>query len=64
MGVFRDEAREDVRTGGQSEEGHIDEDARLVGPSAASAMDAHAHDDPDLAVLTHERTAVIPLQEE
>lgn len=42
--------------------GHIDEDAWLVGPSAASAMDTHSDNNPDLAVLTHERAAVIPLQ--
>lgn len=42
-------------------EGHIDEDARLVCPSAASAMDAHSNNNPDLTVLTHKRAAVIPL---
>lgn len=46
------------------EEGHVDEDARLVGPGAASAMDAHSHNNPDLTVLTHEGTAVIPLLKE
>lgn len=34
-------------------ERHVDEDARLVLSGAASAMDAHAHDDLDVAVLTH-----------
>lgn len=34
-------------------ERHIDEDARLVGTSAASAVDAHTNDNPDIAVLAH-----------
>lgn len=42
--------------------GHVDEEARLVGPRAASSVDAHAHDDLDPPVPTHERAAVIPLQ--
>lgn len=42
--------------------GHIDEDARLVGPSAAPAMDTHSNNNLDLSVLAHERAAVIPLQ--
>lgn len=44
-------------------EGHIDEDAGLVGPSTASAMNAHSHNHPYLAILAHERAAVIPLQD-
>ena len=43
-------------------ERHVDEDARLVGPGAASAMDTHSHNYPDLPILTHQRAAVIPLQ--
>lgn len=43
-------------------EGHIDENARLVGASTASAMDAHSHNNPELTILTHKRAAVIPLQ--
>lgn len=42
--------------------GHVDEEARLVGPRAASSVDAHSHDDLDPPVPTHERAAVIPLQ--
>lgn len=42
--------------------GHIDEDARLVGASTASAMDTHSHNNPDLTILAHKRAAVIPLQ--
>lgn len=42
--------------------GHIDEDARLVGPSTASAMDTHSHNNPNVTVLTHERATIIPLQ--
>lgn len=43
-------------------ERHVDEDARLVLSGAAPAMDAHAHNDLDVAVLTHQGAAVIPLQ--
>ncbi len=43
-------------------EGHIDEDARLVGPSTASAMDTHSHNNPDITILAHKRAAIIPLQ--
>lgn len=42
-------------------EGHIDEDARLVGPSTASAMDTHSHNNPDVTILTHKRATIIPL---
>lgn len=42
-------------------EGHINEDAGLVGSSAASTGDAHSHNNPDLTILTHERAAIIPL---
>lgn len=42
-------------------ERHVDEDARLVLPGTASAVDAHAHDDLDVAVLTHQGAAVVPL---
>lgn len=41
--------------------GNIDENARLVGPSTASAMDAHSNNNLDLTVLTHKRAAIIPL---
>lgn len=43
-------------------ERHIDEDVRLVLSGAAPAVDAHAHDDLDVAVLTHQGAAVISLQ--
>lgn len=43
-------------------ERHVNEDARLVLSGAASAMDAHAHDDLDVAVLADQGTAVISLQ--
>lgn len=44
------------------EERHVDEDAGLVLPRAASAVDAHAHDDLDVAVLAHQGAAVVPLR--
>lgn len=44
-----------------SVEGHIDEDARLVGPSAASAMDTHSYNNLDLSILTHKGPAIISL---
>lgn len=43
-------------------ERHIDEDTRLVGPSTASAMDTHSHDNPDVTILTYKRSAIIPLK--
>lgn len=43
-------------------ERHVNEDARLVLPSAASAMDAHAHDDLDVTILAYKRAAIISLQ--
>ena len=43
-------------------ERYIDEDARLVGPRTAPAMDADSHNHPDLPILTHQRAAVVPLQ--
>lgn len=42
-------------------EGYVDENGRLIGPSAASTVDTHSHNDPDVAVLTNQRTTVIPL---
>lgn len=43
-------------------ERHVNEDARLVLSGAASAMDAHAHDDLDVAILANQGAAVISLQ--
>lgn len=43
-------------------ERHIDEDARLVGPSTASAMDTHSQDNPGVTILTYKRAAIISLQ--
>lgn len=43
-------------------ERHVNEDARLVLSGAASAVDAHAHDDLDVAVLANQGAAVISLQ--
>lgn len=43
-------------------ERHVDEDAGLVLAGAASAVDAHAHDDLDVAVLTNQGAAVISLR--
>lgn len=42
-------------------EGHVDEDAGLVGPSAAPAVDTYSDDNSDIPILTHQRAAVIPL---
>lgn len=42
-------------------ERHVNEDAGLVLSGAASAMDAHTHNDLDVAILTHQGAAVISL---
>lgn len=42
--------------------GHINEDARLVESSAASAMDAYTNNNFELTILTHKRATIIPLQ--
>lgn len=41
---------------------HVDEDGGPIGAGAASAMDAHTDHDFDFPILTHQRTAVIPLR--
>lgn len=43
-------------------EGHVDEDARLVGPSTASAVDTHSDNNPDVTVLAHKWATIIPLR--
>ncbi len=68
--LFSIESLGDFRVGVISEDlvdplcvkGHVDEDARLVGSSTASAMDTHSHNNLDFTILTHKRTAIIPLQ--
>lgn len=42
-------------------EGHIDEDAGLVGSSTPPAVDTYSDNDSNIPILTHQRAAVIPL---